>query len=663
MLRNLTRGQQFWPDHIFGANPYAMITSPGTASTMILSGLNLIKQAFTVYDKDLKLVIANTQFQRMFDLPDALIQPGASFESALSYVAQQGDYGEIANTNQFVAERIEKARAFEPHYLERTRANGTTISIEGSPLQDGGWVTVYTDITDIKSQDALLRSRSADLSDTLFERSEELAKINRALTHTVAALEETKRELTASQDKLSLTNAMVPAHIARVGRDGVYTYSNRKLDTILANRSNDIVGKHFSQALGDEIFAQIKDGFAQALGGENAVLEFEDKSSGQHLRVALTPDRDGAGHVQGAYLLSMDVTDDVNARNALTHTRRRELAAQLTSGLAHDFSNLLTIILGQQNQLENLHPLPPEIDKISQTIKTAAKRGGDLLAGLSRIDAERPLEVRPVDVAEFTANLTQLARAAIPERVDLDVDNRLPDPQVMLDPGFAQDALLNLVLNASEAMNGTGKIKITLASANTGFMEITVVDTGPGFTDEGLKHALAPFYTSKLRKLGHGLGLSTAFDFAKLNGGKIRIGNRVEGGAVVTIRLPYQQAQQVPSGLVLLVDDTLEIRETVRGYLRDIGHAVVEAATAAEAEMLAKMPEVTHIVTDLDLGAGPGGFEFASQLRAENAQIPILVITGLGPHDPLHQRVLADFDVLQKPFTFSALAAQMQRMA
>jgi len=318
---------------------------------MILSGLNLIKQAITVYDRDLKLVIANRQFQRMFDLPDALIKPGATFEMALSYVTEQGDYGEIEDTKAFVAERIEKARAFEPHYLERRRANGSYISIEGSPLHDGGWVAVYTDITDIKAQDALLRGKSADLTDALIQRSEELAKTNRELTHTVAALEEAKRELTASQDKLNLTNAMIPAHIARVDRDGVYTYSNRKLSTVLPNRSNEIIGKHFRDALGPEIFAEIEDGFQKALNGGDPVVEFEDKSTGQHLRVALTPDRDSRGQIAGAYLLSMDVTEDVNARSALTHTRRRELAAQLTSGLAHDFSNLLTIILGQQNRL------------------------------------------------------------------------------------------------------------------------------------------------------------------------------------------------------------------------------------------------------------------------------------------------------------------------
>jgi len=630
---------------------------------MILSGLNLIKQAFTVYDKDLKLVIANRQFQRMFDLPDELIEPGASFEKALSYVAEQGDYGQIEDTEQFVADRIKQARAFEPHYLERRRANGSTISIEGSPLHDGGWVTVYTDITHIKSQDDLLRSRSADLSDALLERSEELAKTNRALTHTVSALEEAKRELTASQDKLNLTNAMVPAHIARVDRNGVYTYSNRKLDTILESRSNDIVGKHFREALGPDIFAEIEAGFAKALLGDNPVLEFEDKSTGQHLRVALTPDRDPSGFIDGAYILSMNVTDDVNARNALAHTRRRELAAQLTSGLAHDFSNLLTIILGQQNRLENLQPLPREIEEISQTIKTAAKRGGDLLAGLSRIDAERVLEVRPVEIASFLDNLVRLAHAAIPENVELALENHLPDPQVILDSGFAQDALLNLILNASEAIEGSGKISVAVSKANENFMDISVVDTGCGFSDEALRHALAPFYTTKTRKPGRGLGLSTTFDFAKSNGGSMRLGNNPSGGAVVTLRLPYQAAQAVQSGLVLLVEDTLEIRKTVRGYLREMGHAVVEAGTATEAALLAQMPEVTHVVTDLDLGDGPGGYEFATTLRAQNPHIPILVITGLAPGDPLHQKVLKEFDLLQKPFSFSALATQIYRLS
>jgi len=140
---------------------------------------------------------------------------------------------------------------------------------------------------------------------------------------------------------------------------------------------------------------------------------------------------------------------------------------------------------------------------------------------------------------------------------------------------------------------------------------------------------IAPFYTSKTRKFGHGLGLSTAFDFAKLNGGKIRIGNTPDGGAIVTIRLPYQKTEAVTSGLVLLVDDTLEIRTTVRRYLREMGYAVVEAANAGEARALSHMPELTHVVTDLDLGDGPDGY----------------------------------FDILQKPFNFAALAMQMQRLS
>ena len=127
---------------------------------MTAAGLNLIAQALTIYDADLRLVLCNAPFQQMFDLPKALVTPGASFQETITLLAQLGEYGDVDDVAHFVAERVEQARAFEAHYMERTRANGRTISVEGSPLPQGGWVTVYTDITRTKQQEALLRARS-----------------------------------------------------------------------------------------------------------------------------------------------------------------------------------------------------------------------------------------------------------------------------------------------------------------------------------------------------------------------------------------------------------------------------------------------------------------------------------------------------------------------
>ena len=117
---------------------------------MTTAGLNLIGQALSIYDSQLRLVVSNRRFQEMFDLPDNLIQPGALFEDTIRYLAKRGDYGPTNDVEAIVTARVEQALAFEPHYLERIRPNGQVISIEGAPLSQGGWVAVYTDITRTK---------------------------------------------------------------------------------------------------------------------------------------------------------------------------------------------------------------------------------------------------------------------------------------------------------------------------------------------------------------------------------------------------------------------------------------------------------------------------------------------------------------------------------
>ena len=238
--------------------------------------------------------------------------------------------------------------------MERTRANGRTISVEGTPLPEGGWVTVYTDITRTKRQEVLLRSRSEELSDQLLTYSEELSAANRELSATITALEETKRQLTASEARARLTTEMMPAHIAHVGTDRRYTYSNRRLSTVLPGASSDIVGLPIEDVLGPQAYTAIAPRLDLAFRGEASVFEFNHEPSSRRIRAAFTPD-DNQG---GVYILSMDITEEAQTRAALQQTRRREIAAQLTSGLAHDFSNLLTIILGMQSKLQRMEPAP-----------------------------------------------------------------------------------------------------------------------------------------------------------------------------------------------------------------------------------------------------------------------------------------------------------------
>ena len=632
-------------------------------SEMTRSGLNLIKQAISIYDQDLRLLVANRRFKNLFSLPDHLIEIGASFSETIHYLVQAGEYGDVEDIDVFVQERVNQAKAFMPHYIERKRANGSTISIEGSPLRQGGWVTVYTDISDVKRQEELLRGRSQGLSEQLIRRSEQLALTNRELTSTIIALEQAQLELIESESRLQSTNAMIPAHIARVDTDGYYTYTNQKLYTVIPGSPKNIVGMHMEKALGAEVYKIVSSKFDDAMQGKASAFEFPLKESGKQVRLSITPDINDDGDVSGAYLLSMDITEESNARQALTHARRRELAAQLTSGLAHDFANLLTIILGQQNKLEAIEDLPSNIREIVATTKDAALRGGTLLDGLGQFNSMRTLSLKPVNVDVLIDQLTRLIRAALNSEesgIELEVCNEIDAPQLMLDQGFMQDALLNLALNAKEAISGAGSIKLKFFKSHEDWLEVKLTDSGPGFSEAALKNAFTPFFTTKKGKVGRGLGLTTVFDFAKMNGGRVILDNHPNGGAEVTLRIPYSQVKIIKSGLVLLVEDNPDIRETIRGYLQKMGHTVLEADSAEEAEHLGALPDLSFVVSDLMLQGDLTGYDLAVKLRKTGVDIPIYIITGLPISDPIRMQTANKFPILSKPFSFEQMVEQIQ---
>lgn len=633
-----------------------------THAGLTRAGLNLIQQALSIFDRDLRLALCNRRYQDMFGFPDALVAPGATFEDTIRFLVLRGEYGPVADTEDAVRVRVDTARAFVPHYMERQRPNGRWISVEGAPLPNGGWVAVYTDITEVKLQEGLLRARSEELSGEVLANAERLAMTNRALAATNAALEETKRELIEMETRTRLTTEMMPAHIAHVGRDLRYTYSNRRLTTVLPGRPSEILGLSGREALGAATFAKIEGNLRQALAGEASVVEFTDDDSGRRIRGAFTPDRIGDGPINGVYILSMDVTEEAQARAALTQTRKRELAAQLTSGLAHDFANLLTIILGLQTRLERM-PLPPEAaDQVAATL-AAARRGGVLLDRIASISGRRDLRPVPVDLAAFGSELRTLAGAALSDRVTLDIRISGFDRPVLLDPGAMQDALVNLILNARDAMGAAGgRITVAARPVSDTWAEFSVRDEGPGFTPEALSRGMDPFFTTKGGE-GSGLGLAMVYDQVNLAGGAMRLANAPEGGAMVTLRLPLRPVSAVASpGLVLLVEDSDPIRESVREMLRDFGHAVIEATSADEAEALAALPGLMLILSDINLAGPITGVALAERLTENGCLVPVALMTSLPPADPRRARAERRFAVLSKPFDAPTLAAFLARV-
>ncbi len=630
-----------------------MDISDQRVKAMTTAGLNLIGQALSIYDSDLRLAVSNARFQEMFGLPDWLVEPGAEFSETIRFLAESGEYEPEDDIEEIVRSRVEQALAFEPHYIERVRPNGQVISVEGAPLPQGGWVAVYTDITATKRVETLLRARSEELSDQLLTHAEELSATNRELAATITALEEAKRQLTEIEARTRLTTEMMPAHIAHVGADGRYSYSNRRLSAVMPGRPSDIVGLSIADALGPSAFARIEPHLAKAYGGQNSVFEFTEDHDSRRIRASFTPDGSG-----GVYILSMDVTEETQARVALQQSRRRALAAQMTSGLAHDFSNLLTIILGMQGKLEKMN-LPEGASELVEATQKAARRGGRLLNRIADMTGSRTLRPVATDLHGLLEDLRLLASPSLPRAVGLSVLDHTPDEALMLDPGMLQDALLNLVLNARDACGPSGQITVSAHAVGRIWVEITVGDTGPGFSEAALEKAINPFFTTKGSE-GSGLGLPMVYDMVKLAGGDLRLAN-TPTGAAVTLRLPYRAAPRAAGGLALLVEDQEDLRAQFRDMLMDLGHSVIEATSVDEAcALAADIDGIALVLSDIRLEGAATGLDLVDRLSPD---LPCILMTSLPLSDPLHRTALGRCPVLRKPFSRAQLSALIRTEA
>ena len=277
-------------------------------SVLLRSGLNMIQQALSIYSEDLRLIVANQRFRAMFGLPPHLCEPGAAFSDTIRFLVDSGEYGQVGDKEAFITARVKQALTFEQHYVERKRANGRWLSVEGGPLRQGGWIAVYTDITDIKRQEDMLRARSDELSGRLLDRSEDLARANRALEATINRLHETQQHLEAAEARVRLAAETTPAHIARLDLQERYTYSNQRLPMHPQNDADNIVGHTAQSVLGPTIYQEIAPALQSAFAGIPKVVEFTIAQDGRHIRAAFTPDTNAAGTVTGVYVLSMDIT-------------------------------------------------------------------------------------------------------------------------------------------------------------------------------------------------------------------------------------------------------------------------------------------------------------------------------------------------------------------
>jgi nitrogen-specific signal transduction histidine kinase/ActR/RegA family two-component response regulator len=382
-----------------------------------------------------------------------------------------------------------------------------------------------------------------------------------------------------------------------------------------------------------------------------------------------------------------DITARRAAEEGFRQAQKMEAVGQLTGGIAHDFNNLLTIILANLQLLEDeLAPGSPPLE-LAASATRAAQRGADLTRKLLIFARRQRLESAPLDVNELVSNMTGMLARTLGEHIRI-VESLMPDvPKVLTDAGQLETALLNLAINARDAMPKGGRLSIetgeTVVEANDeqrdaglaagAYVSVAVSDTGTGMTSEVMARAFEPFFTTKEAGRGTGLGLSMVYGFVKQSGGHVSLYSEAGYGTTVKLYLPQAtkaeaaatvQSAVHPTGTetILLVEDDDEVRQATRKLLAGLGYKVVEAADAATAlSLLAQHDGVQLLLTDVVLAQGMSGPELAREARRSSPRLKILFMSGhVRDTVAFDEQLQQDAQFLAKPFRKAELAQKLR---
>jgi signal transduction histidine kinase/CheY-like chemotaxis protein len=372
----------------------------------------------------------------------------------------------------------------------------------------------------------------------------------------------------------------------------------------------------------------------------------------------------------------------------LRQSQKMEAVGQLTGGVAHDLNNILTVISGTIEILAEAVADQPDLAAIARMMDEAAERGAHLTQRLLAFARKQPLQPREIDVNLLVTDAASLLRPALGEHVELDLALAGDIPPALIDPSQLTNALLNLALNARDAMPHGGRLTIVTgnavfndddASLNSeivagNYVAITVIDSGHGIPASILDQVFEPFFTTKDVDKGSGLGLSMVYGFVKQSNGHIRIESEEGRGTKVRIYLPrasyFAEAEDQVVALpmerghetILVVEDDRLVRTFVVGQVRSLGYAVLSAVDAATALVIINSPQpIDLLFTDIIMPGGMTGRQLADAARRSRPLLKVLFTSGFTEDTVIHDgRLDADVLLLAKPYRKADLARMIR---